>query len=92
MKTAISNYLTYGQPLGSFELQDACKEFIIDNANDPGSIDIVGSIIKGQSKKGWTVIVKYRGKNAYGGLVLNVNTFDVRFNPSEKIYYAVSAY
>ncbi|UEG49362.1 hypothetical protein LK994_12040 [Ferruginibacter lapsinanis] len=91
MKTAISNYLTYGQPMSDYALKDACQTYLEQYANDPNSIDIENYKILKQSKKGWVVVVKYRGKNAFGGLVLNISTFDVRFNPSEKIYYAVSA-
>lgn len=53
---------------------------------------VVGYVIQGQSKKGWTVTVRYRGKNAFGGLVLKISTCDVRFNPSEKVYYVASSY
>ena len=91
-KDAIKNWLTYGQPLSEYELKIACKTFLKENAHDPSSIDIEDYKIDGQSKNGWVVIVKYRGKNAFGGLVLNVSTFDVRYNPIDKFYYAVSAY
>lgn len=90
MKTAISNYVTYGQPMLGDELKYACETLLKENANDPSSIDIEGYAVQRQSAKGWVVALKYRGKNAFGGLVLNVSTFDVRFNAAEKVYYAVS--
>lgn len=89
---AMKDFFTYGQPIGGSELKYACESFLKDNANDPSSIDIEDYQVKGQSKNGWIVAVKYRGKNAFGGLVLNVSTFDVRYNPTDKFYYAVNAY
>ena len=90
MKQALSNWLTYGQPEMDFDLKYPCEEYIKDNANDPSSIDFDGFKIKGQSKNGWVVLIRYRGKNVFGGTVLNVNSFIVKFNPTEKSYYVSS--
>jgi hypothetical protein len=87
---ALRKYFTYGQPL-DFDLKLACEEFLESNANDPSSIDIEDWKIKGQSKNGWLVLMKYRGRNAFGGLILKVSTFDVRYNPTNDRFTAISA-
>lgn len=85
-KQAMKNWLTYGQPNYGTELESTCETYLKENANDPESIEIENSKVDGQSKNGWIVIMKYRGRNAFGGLVLNITTFDVRFNPTDKYY------
>lgn len=91
MKDALKNWFTYGQP-SKFDLKYACQYYLEQNANDPSSIDIEDWKVDGQSKNGWVVIAKYRGKNAFGGLVLNVSKFDIRFNPANKFYYVKNMY
>lgn len=89
-KEALENWLKYGQPYSKYELKSACEYYLKQVANDPSSIDIDDWKIEGQSKDGWLVLVKYRGKNGFGALVVNVSRFDVRFNPLEKSFYVQS--
>ncbi|ADO83840.1 hypothetical protein Ilyop_2070 (plasmid) [Ilyobacter polytropus DSM 2926] len=54
----------------------AVKNYLKDNANDPKSIKYVEcSYILKLSNGGWAQRVKFRGKNAYGGMVLNEYAF-----------------
>jgi hypothetical protein len=86
MIKANKNWLIYGQPKLEYDLYEPCEEYLRENANDPGSIDIDQEMVKGQSNNGWIVAIRYRGKNAFGGLVVNANTFEVKFNPSSQAY------
>ena len=49
-------------------------------AHDPDSIDIENCTEPYKAKEGWIVLCKYRGKNAFGGMVLNHNWFVIRQN------------
>lgn len=86
---ADKKWLTYGEPGDREYLISPCRDYIVNNAHDPYSIDIVDSGT-GQTNKGWKVQVRYRGKNMLGNKVINVATFDVRFNPVNKSYYVNS--
>lgn len=84
---ALSNYIIYGQPMMSVDITYPCEAHIKEYANDPESIDIEKSIITGKTKKGYEVMVKYRGNNAFGGKVLNISSFDVRYNFINNSFY-----
>jgi hypothetical protein len=86
-KKAMKDLIIYGQPSSKYDLIGCCEFYIKENANDPESIDIVASELTGQSKNGWLVKIKYRGKNAFGGIITLISTFDVRYNSLEKAYY-----
>ena len=74
------------------DLTSPCENYLFENANDPKNLDIIENVIKGQSKNGWVVVVKYRGKNGYGGIVLQRTEFDVRYSVENKNYYVFKAY
>ena len=54
--------------------------FLKERANDPSSIEIVGctKVSYATSGAGWLVGCDYRGKNAFGGLVMNSNWFVIK--------------
>jgi hypothetical protein len=60
-----------------------------NSLNDPGSLDIIDYSLKGQSKKGWIVSLKYRAKNGFGALVLNQSTFTVQYDLINKLWVVV---
>ncbi len=86
-KDAQYNYQIYGQPFAKTELRGACRAYLEEYANDPSSIEIEDYRIEGQSNNGWVVSVKYRGSNAYGAIVLNYATFDIKFNSVDEFFY-----
>lgn len=88
-KEAVKNYLIYGQTIWESDITYPCEHYINQNANDPSSIDIIEKKIEGQSKKGWYVLVTYRGKNAFGGLVLQKSEFEVQFDAINKLYQVI---
>lgn len=56
------------------------KEYIEKIAKDPGSINYVSwSEISYNESDGWLVKVVYRGKNSFGGYVVNCNWFVIKF-------------
>lgn len=83
---AASNYEIYGQP-NEYDLKAACETYLEKVLNDPSSLNIEEWDLRGQSKKGWIVYMKYRAKNAFGALVLQYSIFEVSFNSYEKWYY-----
>ncbi len=91
-KDARYGFFTYGQPLGKFELEDACKNYLEKVLNDPKSFSEVEFTMSGQSKNGWIVVMTYRAKNGFGGLILQTTTFEIRFKFPELYYYVASAY
>ena len=55
------------------------EAFLKARANDPGSLKFEGCTgVSVDQKKGWVVGCDYRGKNAFGGLVLNSNWFVIK--------------
>lgn len=62
----------------------AVMKYIEDNANDPSSIEYVNwgkpEVYKTDKYAMWQVNVSYRGKNAFGALVLNSSTFFIKNN------------
>jgi hypothetical protein len=57
------------------------ERFMKDNANDPDSIDVEACSMPVLTKNCWKTTCKVRGKNAFGAMVLNVNTFYIGRNP-----------
>jgi len=88
---AVNGHLKYGQPISKSDLTVPCEYYLEANMNDPSSLDIISSQIEGQSKNGWLVLVKYRGKNAFGGLVVNVTQFELQYNETAKVYDVINA-
>jgi hypothetical protein len=56
------------------------QQHLEQNANDPDSIDIIGCTGMNVTKKGWLVGCKYRGRNGFGGMVIEMKWFTIRFN------------
>lgn len=54
------------------------KTYLKRVANDPDSIDMVGCTDVYKNKDGWLVGCQYRGKNAFGGMILTANWFRLR--------------
>ncbi len=90
LKDALKNYYTYGQP-ATFDLEEPCKNYLRDNLNDPGSLEVNGFKILGQAPSSWLCVMQYRAKNAYGALVMQQTTFDVKFNPANKYFFVSHA-
>ena len=88
---AFKDYAIYGNPYGDAELQDACEYYLDNHLKDPGSLDVMDFVVKGKSKTGWITSMKYRAKNSFGAKVIEVATFDIRFNIQDKMFHAVSA-
>jgi hypothetical protein len=54
----------------------AVKNYLKNNANDPKSIEYVECSVLIEFTNGWfSQRVKFRGKNAFGGLILNEKVF-----------------
>jgi cytochrome c peroxidase len=87
-KEAIKNYIIFGQPTSKDEIIKPCKKQLKNIVNET---DIIDSELKGQSKKGWVVLVKYNSKNKSGNIVLKTINFDVKYNPIEKNYVILKA-
>ena len=51
------------------------KRYLEEKANDPSSIEVKGCTPVSYSNEGWLVACDYRGKNAFGAMVLNSNWF-----------------
>ncbi|HTA61618.1 MAG TPA: cytochrome c peroxidase, partial [Bacteroidia bacterium] len=87
-KEAIKNYIIFGQPADKSEIIEPCKKQL---KNTVSETDIIDSQLKGQSKKGWVVIIKYKAKNKSGDVVAKTTSFDVKYNPIEKNYVILKA-
>lgn len=90
-KDAQKNFLMYGQPIQRNDITYPCESYLRQNLNDPGSLDIIDTDTEGQSKKGWVVWIKYRAKNGFGALVLQVGKFEVQYNATNKEYTVINA-
>ena len=86
---ALSDFTTYGQLLYRDELQPACETALESLLNDPESLDIVDYNLKGQNKKGWVVVLKYRAKNGFGSKVLERATFTIQYDLVNKLWNVV---
>src|SRR6185437_9354103 len=80
-KEAIKNYMIFGQPTNKSEIIEPCKKQLKIEVSET---DIVDSQLRGQSKKGWVVLVKYNSKNKSGEAIIKTASFDVKYNPIEK--------
>lgn len=57
------------------------KDYITTIAKDPDSVKYEKwSDISYHDTDGWIVKVKYRGKNSFGGYVINCNSFTIKFS------------
>ena len=56
------------------------ERYLKSVANDPDSIDIENCTEPYKADKGWIVLCKYRGRNAFGGMILKHNWFIIRQN------------
>jgi len=68
----------HGRKPDFFEGEATVQVHLEKEANDPGSIELVGCTGAVPDKKlGWLIGCKYRGKNAYGGMILAAGMFVV---------------
>jgi len=81
-KEAVKNYITYGQPATAEEIKDPC----IKKLKSEGIRDIVSSLLKKQTSKGWLVSISYNDNG-----VLKTTDFNVEYNPITKNYFLSSA-
>jgi hypothetical protein len=84
------DYVTYGQPIYESDLTIWCEPALKSILNDPSSLEDEEYKIKGQSKKGWIVLMKYRAKNAFGAYIVNVAKIELQFDSRNNIYNAIS--
>lgn len=89
---ALAGYLVYGQPNDKSDLTYPCEEYLKQNIKDPSSLDISDEVIKGQSQKGWVVVLKYRAKNSFGEIVEEIRKFEVQYNDPNGIYQVINSY
>lgn len=54
------------------------ERYLESVAHDPDSIDVENCTEPYKAKTGWIVLCKYRGKNAFGGMILKHNWFVIR--------------
>jgi cytochrome c peroxidase len=87
-KEAIENYFIFGQPANKYEILEPCKKHLKNTINET---DFVESQLKGQSKKGWIVVIKYKAKSKSGETITKEANFDVSYNPIEKNYTVLKA-
>lgn len=91
MLKADNNFISFGQPIGEYELTGAGERYLENNLNDPSSLEIIDSKVEGRSKNGWIVWTKYRAKNGFGALVMQVSKFEVRYNINVKLFEVTKA-
>lgn len=85
-------YSLYGTGT-EYLMKSAAIDAIKSAMNDPNSFDFVeGWATDKFTKSGWVYYIKYRGKNAFGGTVLEVKNITLRYSPENKIYRAVNVY
>lgn len=70
----------------------AAVEYLKSCLNDPDSYEEVEVLIEQKTDDHYEVCIKYRAKNAFGGLVLNTALVEVISNYKTKSYTAIGLY
>jgi|GEM_PF-4119009 hypothetical protein len=88
---ALTDYQKFGQLKDNDDLFIPCRVYLKANANDPESIDIIDQQVQGRNKNGWIVAMRFRGKNAFGGLVINSASFVLDWVDVNKEYVVTNS-
>lgn len=74
------NKIFGSKPIKNYEnIYVEVKDYLKQNMHDPSSLEFKSCTdVFRKSDTGWMVACQYRGKNAYGAIVLNANWFIIR--------------
>lgn len=85
-------YSVYGDG-NEYAMKTAAIDGIKETMNNPKSFEFVeGWPTPKRTKSGWVYYIKFRGSNAFGGIITNDRNVVLRFDPEYKIYKAVDVY
>lgn len=85
-------YSIYGDG-NEYAMKTAAIDGIKETMNNPKSFEFIeGWPTPKRTKSGWVYYIKFRGSNAFGGIVTNDRNVVLRFDPEYKIYKSVNVY
>lgn len=90
-KEALKNYLKFGEPDEDFiEINSSCEAALKDVLKDPDYELVKDKYYLKQSTSGYKYKLLIRAKNSFGAKVLQEMTFDLQYDPTNKMYTVVN--